>query len=268
MRIQDGTEKALDVEGARISYRVIGPEDAGAPTLCLIASTGRGPEDFDHLATHLSQSGVRVVLPWPRGTGNSTGDLSVIDFHDLARDVAAVLAVETGQGGAFVGGHAYGCWIARVIAETYPDLVDGGIFFAAAAGSWPKSLSEAINLAMTPDAPETARLEALSQAFFAEGHDPRPWLEGWYPALARAQRDARKRTDQDSWWRSGTVPILDLVGSHDPFRPAEERDFYRHALGDRVTVKLLEGASHALPDELPEAAARAVVAWIAALDTP
>ncbi|WP_300439676.1 alpha/beta hydrolase [uncultured Mameliella sp.] len=250
---------------ARIAYAVSGPEDPGAVTLCLVASTGRGPGDFAHLAACLAKAGLRVVLPWPRGTGGSTGALEGIDFHDLAADAGAALESEAGPGGAVIVGHAYGCWIARTLAQDRPDLVDGIVLLAAGGGKWAPELSRAIEIAMDREAPEADRLAALQLGFFAEGHDPRPWLSGWSGKLVHAQRAARTATDRDSWWPSGRAPILDVVGLQDPFRPADGRDFYLHKFAPRVELVTVDGASHALPDEKPAEVAAIMVPWIRAL---
>jgi len=259
------TIRHVENGAATIAYGVVAPEVSNGRSICLIASTGRGPEDFAELAEGLANAGYCVLLPWPRGTGGSVGALDgMIDFHDLAADAAAVIAAEPQPNGAVVAGHAYGCWIARTVAQDRPDLVDGLILLAAGAGRWPDALSQAINVAMSPDGPEAERLDALQMAFFAPGHDPRPWLKGWNGDLVLAQRAARGRTDRDSWWPSGTAPILDLVGLQDPFRPEASRDFYVKEFPGRVTLVSVDGASHALPDEKPEWVANQIAAWITA----
>ena len=267
MSIDLGQTKTVRNGDAVVSYGVLGPSGDVAPTLCLIASTGRGPEDFVHLAHRLAEGGLRVVLPWPRGTGESTGPLAGITFHDLAADAAAALEAEAGKGGAVVVGHAYGCWIARTVAQDRPDLVDGIILLAAGGGKWPEELTRAINVAMSADAPEAERLAALRLAFFAEGHDPRPWLDGWHADLVEAQRAARAATDRDSWWPSGRAPILDVVGLQDPFRTPEARDFYVREFAPRVALVTVDGASHALPDERPDEVAAIMLDWMKTLCT-
>ena len=260
-----GERKAVRNGKAIVSYGVLGPSGDEAPTLCLIASTGRGPEDFAHLAQRLADGGVRVVLPWPRGTGDSTGPLEGITFHDLAADAAAALEAEAGKGGAVVVGHAYGCWIARTVAQDRPELVDGIILLAAGGGKWPDDLSKAIDVAMNPEAPEAERLAALQRAFFVEGHDPRPWLDGWHADVVVAQRAARAATERDSWWPSGTAPMLDVVGLQDPFRAPEARDFYVKEFAPRVELVTVDGASHALPDEKPDEVASIMLNWVKAI---
>ncbi|MCG6885202.1 MAG: alpha/beta hydrolase [Silicimonas sp.] len=257
--------RTLNNGGVTVAYAIAGPTDPGARTICIIASTGRGPGDFHHLAGHLADAGLRVVMPWPRGMGGTEGPLDGIDFHDLAADAAAVLRAEMTEGGAIVAGHAYGCWIARTLAQDYPEMIDGLILIAAGGGTWDPALSLAINVIMDPEAPEEDRLARLRMAFFAEGHDPRPWLKGWSGKVVLAQRAAKTLTDQDSWWGSGSAPVLDIVGKQDPFRPPEAREFYVDLLAPRVTLRLVDDASHALPDEQPEQVAQLMLEWIAAL---
>lgn len=248
--------------GAQIAYAVVEANGLTGPSVCLIASTGRGPEDFFELSHALAKAGLRVLLPWPRGAGGSTGPIEEIDFHDLASDVASVIEAETNIDGCIVTGHAYGCWIARTLAQDRPDLVQGLILLAAGAGKWPEELSQAINIAMSSEETEQSRRAALQLAFFAPGHDPKPYLTGWSGELVRTQRAARARTDRDSWWPSGSAPILDLVGLQDPFRSESARHFYEDEFPGRVTLVTFNGASHALPDELPEQVAREMVRWV------
>lgn len=246
---------------ATVSYEVLNDRDSTCGTICLLASTGRGPKDFVHLAEALTERGFRVILPWPRGTGQSTGQLHDLNFHDLAADVAALLIEEKNDKPTMVAGHAFGCWIARTLAVDQPDLVNALVFLAAAAESWPPELSVAINTAMDSDATVQERLAALRLSFFAAGNDPRPWLKGWHPELARVQRNARKLTDRESWWSSGHAPILDIVGDEDPFRPPDKMGFYENELGKRVELRVVEGASHALPDEKPVETAEIICDW-------
>jgi pimeloyl-ACP methyl ester carboxylesterase len=240
---------------ATIVYHVAGD----GPAVCLIASTGRGPGDLHALAEALLDRQYKVILPEPRGIGGSSGPLDAIDFHDLAADAAAVVAAEGAR--AIVAGHAYGCWIARTVAADHPELVRGIALLAAGAGQWPAALSQAIDVLAHETADEAQRLAALRLAFFAPGHDPRRWLQGWHADVVAAQRVARARTPRESWWHSGTAPILDLVGRCDPFRPAAHREDYAKEFGERLTLQLIDDASHALPDEKPLEVAAAIDAW-------
>ncbi|RCW70546.1 alpha/beta fold hydrolase [Pseudorhodoferax soli] len=248
--------KTVQAPGATIVYHAQG----SGPLVMVIASTGRGTEEFGLLAERLAARGYRVLRPEPRGIGGSVGAMDGISFHDFAKDFAAVIEQEGGTP-AIVAGHAYGNWIARVIATDFPALTRGVVLLAAGARTWPKELSDAITMINDPASTQAQRLAGLRLGFFAEGNDPRPWLDGWHQDVTRSQRAARQRTRQADWWAAGRAPMLDLMAGADPFRPANSRNELKDEFPDRVTVQVIEGASHALPAEKPLATADAVADW-------
>ncbi len=252
---QEAELKSAQNGDATISYHAQGK----GPLIVLIASTGRGTEEFGELAERLAQRGYRVLRPEPRGIGKSQGPMEGVSFHDFAKDFAAVIKKEGDK--AILAGHAYGNWIARTIASDHPELARGVVLLAAGAKSWPKELSDAITMINDPASTREQRLEGLKLAFFAEGSDPTPWLEGWHEDVTKSQRAARKLTNRDDWWAGGNVPILDLQAGADPFRPVESRDEVKEEFGDRVTVTVIDGASHALPAEKPVETANAIADW-------
>jgi pimeloyl-ACP methyl ester carboxylesterase len=235
--------------------------EGSGPLVVLLPSAGRDSLDFDDLAASLAKEGYRVLRPQPRGVFGSTGPMTGITLHDLARDVARVIEDE-GGGPAFVGGHAFGQWVARMTAADHPNLVRGVMLIAAAAKSIPAELSAGVNKCSDPQTPREERLTLLQKLFFAPGHDPSEWLEGWHLAARTCQRVASAATKQSEWWGGGSAPILDLQASLDPFKPREKRDELREELGDRVTVEVIEGASHALIPEQPAAVVAALVRWM------
>ena len=239
---------------------VLTTEGAG-PLVVLLPSAGRDSLDFDDLASSLASKGYRVLRPQPRGVFGSTGPMTGITLHDLARDVAGVIE-EEGGGPAFVAGHAFGQWVARMTAVDHPDLVRGVMLIAAAAKSIPAELSAGVNKCSDPMTPREERLALLQKLFFAPGHDPFGWLEGWHLPARTCQRVASAATGQAEWWGGGSAPILDLQAALDPFKPREMRDELRDELGERVTVEVIEGASHALIPEQPAAVVAALVRWM------
>lgn len=239
-----------------IEYRV----DGEGPLILIIASTGRGTKEFDVLAKMLAERGYRVLRPEPRGIGGSKGPMENVTFHDFANDFANVIKSE-GGGAAILVGHAYGNWIARTIASDHPDLTRGVVLVAAGAKSWPKELSQAITMINDPSSTREHRLAGLKLAFFAKGSDPTPWLEGWYTDVMKSQREARELTNMKDWWAGGSSPILDLLGGSDPFRPKSSYHELRDEFGDRVTVKVIAGASHAMPVERTEEVANSIADW-------
>ncbi|MCC8376640.1 MULTISPECIES: alpha/beta fold hydrolase [Photorhabdus] len=248
-------QKTVTNGAALIEYSMRGE----GPLIVMIASTGRGTAEFAPLANQLVARGYRVALPEPRGISGSTGPMENVTFHDFAGDFAAVVAAEGGK--AIVVGHAYGHWIAKTIASDYPEMTRGIVLLAGAAKSWPSELSDAIMVISDPESTREERLTKLRLAFFAAGNDPTPWLEGWHADVIKSQSSARELTNRKDWWAGGAVPILDLRAGSDPFRPESSRMEAKDEFGNRVTVAVIDGASHALPAEKPIEAADAIADW-------
>lgn len=241
------------------------------PLIVMLPSRGRGAEDFDGVAGELVKAGFRVLRPQPRGAALSRGPMQNLTLHDLARDVAAVIRNAGDGGPAIIVGHAFGSWVARMTAIDHPELVRGVVMVAAAAKAYPlgfpgaQELSEAVqksgDFALTP----SERLRYLRLAFFAPNSDARVWLEGWHPAADKVQSAASRATQQSEWWSGGGVPLLDLQGALDPFKPRATSNEMRDEFGERASIVVIPDASHALIQEQPDAVAAAILAWIGKL---
>jgi pimeloyl-ACP methyl ester carboxylesterase len=240
------------------------------PLIVMLPSRGRGAEDFDVIAEAIAKAGHRVLRPQPRGAGQSRGPLRGLSLHDFARDVASVIRHE-GAGPAIVVGHAFGSWVARMTAADHPELVRGVVMVAAAAKAYPagfpgaKELSEAVRKSQDPALSDPERLHYLQLAFFAPGNDASVWLGGSYPEADEAQSTAGRATPQSEWWSGGKAPLLDLQAALDPFKPRAMMNEMRDEFGERATVAVIPGASHALLPEQPAAVADAILAWMAKL---
>jgi pimeloyl-ACP methyl ester carboxylesterase len=230
------------------------------PLVVMLPSRGRGSEDFDEVAAGIAAGGFRVLRPQPRGAGGSTGPIEGVRMQDLARDVAMAIEREN-AGPAIMAGHAFGNWVSRMLATDRPDLVRGIVLVAAAAKTFPDELREVVHRAGDITLSDEVRLDALRRGFFHAGHDPRGWLDGWSPGAVCVQGIAVAATPQSAYWQAGGVPMLDLVPEADPFKPREKWYESREEFGDRVSVKIIPKASHALIPEQPEAVVEAIVAW-------
>ena len=238
--------------------------DQGAgPVICILPSLARSGRDYDVVASLLCDAGFRVLRPEPRGVGRSRGPMENLDMHDFAGDVAAVLDHEE-TGPVVVVGHAWGSQPARALAADRPDLVCGIVMAAASAGKLPPGsaekpysrLREAIDGAGDLSLSRDERLECLRKAFFAPGHDPGVWLDGWFPAAHDAQGRARETTPIDDYFSGGkTAPILDLQAEHDA---VVIPNVMRPLLGERVTVRVIRDAGHAMAPEQPQAMSAAI----------
>lgn len=238
-------------------------EGAG-PAVVLLPSLARDSDDYDAVAEGLAAAGFLVLRPKPRGIGRSTGPMTNITLHDLARDIATVVE-KVGGGRAVIVGHAFGNWVARMTAADHPKLVRGVVIAAAAAKHYAPELSKAVTNAGNPALSREERLAALRFAFFAPGNDPTEWLNGWHPEIRDSQRAAVAAVRQAEWWSGGTAPLLDLQAAEDPFKPESARNEMKNEFGDRVTVMVIPRASHALIPEQPKAVVEALTKWIKGL---
>lgn len=251
--------KIVSDDGVRIETYV----DGGGPALVILPSYGRdGGADFDAFADLVTKAGWMVLRPQPRGVAGSTGPMLGVDFPALANDVARVITRLAG-GRAVVLGHAFGNFVARVLAAEHPRLVSAVILAAASASRVAYNVNETPFIAGDPTRPESERLAALRKAFFAPGHDARSGLSGWYPKTLAMQRAAVKATAIGKYWSSGDAPLLEIIPRCDPFKPQFCWRELSDQLGDRVTAALIEDAAHALFPEQPDRVAQAVLPWIA-----
>lgn len=232
--------------------------------IVLLPSSMRDSRDFDDLAQRIAARGFRVLRPQPRGMGDSRGPLDKLDLSVLATDVAYTIE-RLGGGRAVVVGHAFGHFIARVTDLEHPARVRGVVVMAGAARTFPSGVAESLEFAADASRPESERLHHLRLGFFAPGNDPSPWLTGWHPELRETYRRAGAKPAKDLWWSVTHAPILDLQGDADPWRPPSTREELRLALGDKVTVRVVSHASHAMVPEQPEAVANIIADWVGSL---
>jgi pimeloyl-ACP methyl ester carboxylesterase len=237
-------------------------DEGDGAAIVILPSLGRdGYEDYDACARALVEGGWRVLRPQPRGIGASQGPMEGVLLPALARDVAEVVRKQAG-GRAILVGHAYGNWVARMTAVGHPELVRGVVVAAAAARNPPAHIRAAPSIAGDLAKPVAERLSALELAFFAPGTDATPWLRGWYPKTQSMQAaSSRGAVTSDAWWHAGTAPLLELIPEFDPFKPPSAWRELQDEFGDRITVRVITGASHALFPEQPDAVARAIDAW-------
>jgi len=254
------TERTREIVAAGDARIEVIAEGKG-PVVVLLPSRGRDSEDYDEVASGIAKAGYRVLRPQPRGTGASAGPMKALTLHDFARDVAAVIE-HAGGGPAVVAGHAFGNWVARMTAADRPRLVRGVVILAAAAKTYPKALAEAVTRSADVTLPDAERLKYLRATFFAPGHDASVWLKGWYPEVNESQFAAGRATRQEEWWGAGTAPLLDLQAALDPFKPRHTTNELRDEFGERVTIAVIAGASHALIPEQPAAVVEAIVGWM------
>jgi len=231
------------------------------PLIVMLPSLGRDSEEFDPAAQRIAKAGFRVLRPQPRGFGRSTGPMDKLTLHELARDVAAVIEHEN-SGPAILAGHAFGHFVAKMTAVDFPKLVRGVILVGAAQKNPDPEVQRSVAIATDPSQPEAERLKHLKIVFFAPGNDARLWLTGFHANVRAAEIIARDATPQKEYYAAGSVPLLDIQGENDPYKPPSARNELVEEFGaKRVTVVRIPQAAHAIIVEQPNAVADAIVDW-------
>ena len=252
------THEVLREDGVRLETQV----DGAGPTFVIIPSYGRGTgTDYDDLTARLVGAGWQVLRPQPRGVAGSVGPMTGLTLHDLADDVAASISAH-GDPPAVVLGHAYGNMLARLVATDHPHLVRALVLAATTTNDFSDDLASQPFIAGDTSRPAAERLTALRRVFFAPGHDPTAWLDGWYPRTLAMQGAAVAAVPITEYWAGGEVPVLELIGAEDPYMPEDRRQDLHDQFPDRITTVVIEDAAHALFPEQPGAIAAALLPWL------
>jgi pimeloyl-ACP methyl ester carboxylesterase len=234
------------------------------PTIVMLPGRGFGPSSLEPLAERLLAAGFRIVLPEPRGCGESSGPLDGVTLRDLAVDVAA--SIESVGGAPIVlAGHAFGNRVARMLATDRPDLVRGVVLMAA-GGKFPPGPEAARNLQMSGDPNLTAEVRemAAKAALFGPQSSPTPddFMRGTFSADAiKMQIAATDSFPLESWWSGGKAPMLVIQGLADVMAPPENGRSLKADYPDRVTLVELDGLGHLMTRERPDLVADAIVAF-------
>jgi pimeloyl-ACP methyl ester carboxylesterase len=238
------------------------------PCVVLVASLGRGADDFADLAARLAGAGFCALAPQPRGIGGSASPLEGITMADLAADVAAVIHA-LADGPATLVGHAFGNRVVRMVATTQPAVVESVVLLAC-GGLVPPAPEVAAAMATVFDTTldPSARREAMARAFFAPGHDPSPWEDGWHGPTAAAQAAATANTPVDDWWTAGSADVLVVQPAADVVAVPENAARLVEMLGPRANLVTIPDAGHALLPEQPAAVATEVLAWLRSRRAP
>lgn len=246
--------------GAGIEVHLDGP--AHGPAMVLLPSLGRGAGDYDGVVAYLVQAGFRCIRPQPRGIGRSCGEMAGLTLHDLAADVAAVIEAER-AGRVLLVGHAFGNWVARVLVHDRPEQVRAIAILAASVTTEVNARTRVwIDGSFDMRLTDAQRLEHLQAGYFAPGNDPRVWLSGWHPDVARMQREATTATTERAWLRAAErARLLYVAAAEDAISPPPSLEALRAAMGPRAELTIVPRAGHALLPEQPAATAAALIGF-------
>lgn len=236
--------------------------DGSGPVVLMIPSLGRPAGDFDGLASRLVAAGYTAIRPQPRGIGASSGPMQGVSLRDLAAD--ALSAVPANSGPIIVIGHAFGQRVGRMLATEYPDrvrtmvmLADGGL--APMRPGAREALTAVFDTSLAPD----KHMEMVRFAFFAAGNDATVWRDGWYPKVAAMQSESLKAQKTEEWWGAGRAAMLVVQALQDVVAPPENAKLILAEFGNRVTVREVDGAGHAMLPERPDQIAKIVLDYLA-----
>jgi pimeloyl-ACP methyl ester carboxylesterase len=244
--------------GVTVEYAI----DGSGPVVLMIPSLGRPATDFDGLAAKLVAAGYTTIRPQPRGIGQSSGPMQGVSLRDLAAD--ALSAVPAGSGPIVVIGHAFGQRVGRMLATEYPDrvrtmvmLADGGM--APMRPGAREALTAVFDTGLSPE----KHMEMVKFAFFAAGNDATGWREGWYPKVAAMQMASLNAQKTEEWWGAGKASMLVVQALQDVVAPPENAKMIVGEFGNRVTVREIDGAGHAMLPERPDEIAKIVLDYLA-----
>jgi len=243
---------------ARLDVTVRGEGD----TVIMLPSLGRSVRDFDQISERLVAGHYRVVLPEPRGIGQSAGPTEKLTLHELADDIATIIKTISKEPVTIVG-HAFGNRLARVVASDHPKLVKRVVLIAA-GGLQPirPDVRQALENCFNDQLPRNQRLAAIKLAFFADGNDPAVWEKGWYKDVAQYQTAANAATPVKDWWAAGNARVLVLQGAEDTVAVRENSEQLAREFGDRIGVVDVRHAGHALLPEQPEFIANSILDFL------
>jgi pimeloyl-ACP methyl ester carboxylesterase len=257
-----GTWKMTYVTNGAAKLRVFSAGDE--PTVVMLPGLGSGPVRLEPLGQRLVAGGMRVVLPEPRGYGESVGPLEGVTLHDLAVDVARVIET-VGGAPVVVAGHAYGNRLGRMLAQDRPDLVRG-IVLMAAGGKFPPRLEAAQNLQTYLDLslPPQRRMVAGKAALYGPQSNLDVRLDITSADTIKMQTAAidPKSIPLESWWPGGKGPMLVIQGLADVIAPPENGRSLKIDYPDRVTLVELPGLGHLMTEERPDLIAEAVITFV------
>ncbi len=252
----------LNNDGLLVVHQIGHSKESRADVL-MLASLGRESSDFNELALELSENGFSVSLIEAPYINGAVPSREAPSLFDLAEDVGAYLNTRTKP--VFVLGHAFGNRLARAVASTYPDQVDGVILIAA-GGLKPidaKAVEALLNCFNDDLSPEEHQ-SAVRFGFFAKDNPiPDYWFRGWHQKTADIQSRATRAVRPEDWWGAGGKPMLVIAAMNDTIAPPQDTiDLLEREFSERISAARIVDAGHALLPEKPLEIATAVLTWL------
>ena len=204
----------FEPDGRAIPYA---DDPSNGPALVLIPGRGLNISYLGPLAHALAEEDFRIVRIGPRHPSTASG--ADVSLTDLAQDVVDVME-HLGLAGAWIGGHAFGGTVARTVALTHPERVQGVLLLGV------EGAEQADELGADSDIPAGAQ-------------------DADVVAMQRAAQDASPEVEWSSL--APAVPVLVLQGTEDRLTPPANGEALQASAPDRVSVVPVAGAGHLFP---------------------
>lgn len=223
----------------------------GRPVV-LIAGFGLNSEAWQGQITSLTAAGHRVVAVDLRGTGRSAKPLGGYDMAGLAADVVAVIEHLDLRRVSLVG-WSFGAQISLAVSGAIPDRLAQVVWVGSNAVR--ASRSAAFPFGPAPDELEarlvhlerTRRIETRRRTIASAFHvAPDPDVIGWLLGMQLQMPSwaaipcyrTYLHTDQTAGLDALTVPVLQIMGTHDPVSPIAAVPWVQERLKDGRVVEL------------------------------
>jgi pimeloyl-ACP methyl ester carboxylesterase len=248
----------LDIGGARLEYRMVGPRPGAAPTLVLlheglgsVAVWGEFPEKL------AAATGLGVFAYSRQGYGQSSKAVlprTVRFMHEEANDVLPKVLEAIGFRRGLLIGHSDGGSIAAIYAGSRQDHRVLGLVLIAA-----HFFTEEVGLAEIRRACESFEQGDLRQKLARLHADPEGAFWSWCGPWLDPEFVKWDITEELAYIR---VPILLIQGEKDQYGTARQLEVAQQECYCPVEVQLLPNTRHAPHREAPEATLAATADFV------
>lgn len=247
-----GRRKTLTVEGVRLRYQVIGPDD-GEPWL-LLHGMGTTGASWAPVVRAL-RGECRLVVPELSAIGGTEAPGGAVDLAHSPAILAALLAAEWPQRPSTVVGISLGAWMAVLLARAHPQQVSRLVLIDAAGygnQDWDR-ISAQVQLGSPAQTHELLGALWSKVPWYLRLGAPLFYKVYTSRAVTRILETTR---EEHAYWDRDlaalTVPTAVIWGEQDGLFRVEVARAMAHALPDS-TLEILEHCGHVPPWERPGA---------------